>query len=87
MKKKSPYPKCIVCGRKATRWDGGLCGTVFDPKAKRFKSGYVVWLCKTHDPRHKHFDLPDTLPEAIQEIVRLREELQKMHARTFPETP
>jgi hypothetical protein len=83
MRKKSPYPKCIYCGCKATRWDGGECYSQLKEEDGKIKlrSGYIYWLCKKHDPRHKFFDLPDTLPEAIREIVHLRVELQKMHAK------
>lgn len=85
MKRKSPYPKCIGCGRKATRWDGGLCGYVSDSKTGKLSPGYIVWLCTRCDKYHKHFDLPDTLPGAIAEIVALREALQKMFVKNFEE--
>jgi hypothetical protein len=84
--KKSLYPKCIVCDRKATRWDGGLCGVVITGDPPRMQPGYIAWLCKTHDPRHKSFDLPDTLPEAIGDLVYLREKLQEMFAKHFHAT-
>ena len=89
-KRKSPYPKCIRCGRKATRWDGGQCGVVLGMLDKGngvkqvvHKPSYVVWLCTKCDSGHSHFDLPDTLDSAIAEIVRLREQLQKEFAKGF----
>lgn len=80
MKRKSPYPKCIVqgCRRKASRWDGGALGWVVDKDLKRLKPGYVVWVCEEHDDGHNYFDLPDTFEDAIEEIVHLREQLQKL---------
>lgn len=76
-----PYPKCIVCGCRASRWDGGTCGAVV--RDGKMQPGYVVWLCKRHDPHHKHFDLPDNLTAAIADLVALREKLQEVWKRTF----
>ena len=70
-------PKCKVCGRKASRWDGGVCGVVRDANGVSTPRG-IIYLCKKHDPGHKHFDLPETLPEAIAELMALREELQQV---------
>lgn len=85
MSKKNSNPKCIVpgCRHRAVRWDGGICGVVFDKKAGKYVPGYIVWLCRKHDPGHNHFDLPDSLPDAIAELVGLREELQKVWARDY----
>lgn len=85
MPKKSPFPKCISCGRKATRWDGGSLGHVVDSKQNpiRMRPGYIEWLCTKCDPHHKYFDLPDTLPDAIAEIVCLREKLQELFVQTY----
>jgi hypothetical protein len=75
MSKKSPYPKCIYCKkRKATRWDGGQLGVVY--KNGRKEPGYIVWCCTKCDPRHKCYDLPSKIEDAIAEIVFLRELLQ-----------
>lgn len=90
-KKKSPYPLCIYCKkRKATRWDGGQCGTVISTvelpggvKKVQAKPGYIVWICTKCDKGHNHFDLPDTLDDAIAEIVALRERVQEEFAKTF----
>ena len=90
-KRKSPYPKCIYCKkRKATRWDGGQCGTVLESidkgngvKQARMRPGYIVWVCTKCDKGHNHFDLPDTLDDAIAEIVALRERVQEEFVKSF----
>lgn len=79
MAKKSPYPKCFICGKKATRWDGGICALTLSPKGP--KPAPIGWACEKHDPHHKAFDLPADLPGAIAELVILRELLQEMFER------
>jgi hypothetical protein len=81
--KKNPYPKCIVpkCRNRAARWDGGICGSIVNDDGK-LAPGYIVWLCRRHDPNHKHFDLPED-PAAIADLVLLRETLQKLFVETY----
>lgn len=77
------HPKCIVCGEPAERWDAGIQAVQYGNKdgVAFQRAGYSVWLCKTHDPRHKHFDMPDTYEQAIEAIVQLRETIRETYAK------
>ncbi len=69
-------PKCMIrgCRNRATRWDGGIFSV--DLKDGIYTPNPIVWLCTEHDPHHKHFDLPQTLPSAIRDLKALRETFQ-----------
>lgn len=70
-------PKCNLCDKTATRWDGG--GFSIIVKKGVVKVAPPTWLCNEHDPYHKSFDFPQTLEDALEVIVELR---QKLHLAT-----
>lgn len=76
-----PLPTCIYCKeRLAVRWDGGQLQWVCTPTGT--EPGYVVWTCAECDKGHNYFDLPETLEDALLEIVELRTKLQKLFHKT-----
>ena len=80
---KPKFPKCIVpkCPKRATKWDGGVCGVVCTKQG--MKPGYIDYRCDEHDPGNNYFILPEDYEGAMGDLFCLREELQKMHARCF----
>ena len=76
-------PKCMIrgCRNRATRWDGGIFSV--DLKDGIYTPNPIVWLCTEHDPHHKHFDLPQTLPSAIRDLKALRETFQAYVKKTY----
>jgi len=75
------FPKCVVrdCHNRATKWDGGVCGTQITKEG--MKSGYIDYRCDEHDSDNKYFVLPQDYEGAMGDLFCLRDELQRMHAR------
>lgn len=83
MDEKSLRPKCTDCERKATKWDGGSLSQFFCSKENRMKPYPIVYLCDVCDDGNNFFSLPDSLEEAIDELVLLREKHQLLFESTF----
>lgn len=77
-------PKCMIrgCRKRATRWDGGFFSVSLKEDGA-YTPNPIVWLCAEHDPHHKHFDLPQTLPSAIRDLKALRATFQEYVKKTY----